>query len=75
MVNARPSSDGKGIVLHLREVNGETTELNFDELLRGTNFKAATEVNVLEAHLAKIKSKMIIKPFEVKFVKLERTGK
>ncbi|MDZ7261541.1 MAG: hypothetical protein ONB05_05485 [candidate division KSB1 bacterium] len=64
LITARPSKDGKGILLHLREVNGEMAKIDL-------RFKSITEVNVLEEPLRKLHSPVIFNPYEVKFLKLE----
>jgi len=79
MVSARPSSDGKGIIIHLREVDGKTVSIPVIQpvysssigLVESTHAKAAYEVNVLEEVIKPLSGLLEFKPFETKFIKLE----
>jgi len=71
MVNARPSFNGNGIVLHLRETAGQTALLPLGVLLGDKKTSRATVVNVLEEALPLIDQPVLLKPFESKMVKLE----
>jgi hypothetical protein len=86
MVNIRPSGDGKGIILHLRETDGKTIRFPLRDLLSSsvdlmsaTRAVRAFEVNVLEEDLriladsgSKYRSGIWLemKPYETKFIKL-----
>ena len=47
LVNARPSSDGNGILLHLRETEGNHAMLDITRILQNPHIVSVTEVNVL----------------------------
>jgi hypothetical protein len=70
LVAARPSKDNKGIILHLRELDGKETEITPGDLLKGRSLKSAYEVNVLEENLSEVESTMIFPPYSIKFLKL-----
>jgi hypothetical protein len=71
LVNATPSLDNKGIVLHLRELEGDHAILDVRWLMEETGAIAMYEVNVLEEALKELSSPLLIEHFETKFVKLE----
>ena len=71
MVSARPSKDNKGIILHLRELDGRHTTINADGLLQDCQIKSVSEVNVLGEQLSDIDSEITMTPFSVKFIKIE----
>jgi hypothetical protein len=78
MVSARPSTDKKGIILQMREVNGKPVTIAVTDpfpssgtLVSSTHAKSAFEVNVLEEVVQPISGTLQIKPFETKFIKLE----
>jgi hypothetical protein len=68
VVNAVPGSDGDGITLHLREVEGRETEVRLHCPTRGKQRIDILDVlgQVLEGDV----SSVALEPFEVKFVKL-----
>ncbi|MBN2508394.1 MAG: glycosyl hydrolase family 38 [Verrucomicrobia bacterium] len=69
VVDTRPAAGG-GILMHLREVAGETTTLDLDNVKTWTEIESAAEVNAL-GHLVEdgIES-FVLKPFDVRFVRL-----
>ncbi len=71
LVSAKPAQDGNGIILHLRETKGEKAVININKIVNPNNFSSVSEVNVLEEELKKIKGKLILKPYETKFMKLK----
>ncbi|NVK53042.1 MAG: glycosyl hydrolase family 38 [Flavobacteriaceae bacterium] len=71
LVNARPSSDGKGIILHLRETEGDHAILDVTKLLQNKNIVSVTEVNVLEEKIKKLEAPLLIEHFETKFILLQ----
>jgi len=79
MVSARPSADKKGIILHLREVDGKALSIpvyllvysSSTGLASSTHARAAFEVNVLEEIIQRITGNLEFNPFETKFIKLE----
>lgn len=71
IVVARPSDSDKGIVLQVRETEGETAVIDKKELLRSNRFGDAMVVNVLEEKTAENDNRIIFKPFETKFILLK----
>ncbi|MCP5538504.1 MAG: hypothetical protein H7A51_20025 [Akkermansiaceae bacterium] len=72
LVNASPSLDRQGVILHVREVEGaHHTHLDIQALLRQTGASAATEVNVLEEDIKKLTGEIHINRFETKFIRLD----
>ena len=70
LVNTAPSMDGKGIILHLRELEGKQAKLNTKRIMEETRASSIEEVNVLEELLEPISSSLILEKFETKFIKL-----
>ena len=70
LVNAKPAYQEKAIILHLREVDGKSTSLFFNNKVLGDKIKSVDEVNVLEETLTSGVSEVFFVPYEVKFVKL-----
>ncbi|MEZ4943349.1 MAG: glycoside hydrolase family 38 C-terminal domain-containing protein [Saprospiraceae bacterium] len=70
LVNTRPSADGTGIVLQLREVEGDHAVLDIRRLLEETGARSAREVNVLEEELEQLTAPVLIEHFETRFIKL-----
>ncbi|MBE0646999.1 MAG: hypothetical protein IH596_04360 [Bacteroidales bacterium] len=61
MVSARPSKDGEGVILHLRETDGKPTRipvrdyfLSIIDLMSATGASKVVEVNVLEEEIATV---------------------
>ena len=70
LVNASPSMDNLGIILHLREVEGAHTHLDIHALLQQTGAVAASEVNVLEEEIKKLDGEIHVHHFQTLFIKL-----
>ena len=70
LVNATPSMDGKGIILHLRELEGDHAILDVHRLQEQTNASSIEEVNVLEEELQLLNAPLLIEHFETKFIKM-----
>ena len=70
LVNTRPSIDGTGIVLQLREVEGDHAVLDIRRLVEETGARSAQEVNVLEEAVAPLTAPLLIEHFETRFIKL-----
>ena len=70
LVNTTPSIDKKGIILHLRELEGDHAILDIRRLLEETGATSAQEVNVLEEELSILIAPMLIEHYETKFLKL-----
>jgi alpha-mannosidase len=70
LVNAAPSLDGNGIVLHLREIEGDHAILDIGRLQKETGALSIEEVNVLEEKLSVLTTSLLINHFETRFIKL-----
>jgi hypothetical protein len=70
LVGAKPSQDGEGIILHLRETDGKPAELSVILPFIDSRRQSLTEVNVLEEIIGEPGQSIRIKPWESKFVKL-----
>lgn len=70
LVNATPSMDGKGIVLHLREVEGDHAILDIRRLEEETGASGIEEVSILEEKLSLLTAPLLIEHYETKFIKL-----
>jgi len=70
LVNTTLSSDGKGIILHLREVEGEHAIIDTRRLLEETGAESIEEVSVLEEHIQTFSKPILIEHYETKFIKL-----
>ena len=70
LVNTMPSMDGQGIVLHLREVEGDHAILDVRKLQEETGARAIEEVNVLEEPISLLTAPLLIEHFETRFIRL-----
>ena len=70
LVEAHPSRYGKGVILHLREIEGKEQSIPIKNLSEIQKIRRVDEVNVLEKVIDKKLKKLTFKPHEVKFVKL-----
>ena len=70
LVNLSPSMDGEGIVLHLRELEGEGATVDIQKLLQDTGASQAAEASVLEEALKELEEELVFEPYETKFIKL-----
>ena len=70
LINTKPTHDGKGIILHLRETEGQTAEFSIHSLVENTIFTTVSEANVLEEVQSTLVKNISLKPFETKFIKL-----
>ena len=70
LINAKPSIDGNGVILLLRETSGKSTEIEINEILKNNKYNKVSVVNALEYDLQALISKLVFKPFETRFVKL-----
>ena len=71
LVNAIPSSSGDGVLLHLRETEGDHAILDVPGLLRQTGASQAIEVNVLGEELKVLTKPVLIEHYETRFVFLK----
>lgn len=71
LVSSRPSLDGKGIILHLRETEGRPAEFTLSTPLISPERMAVLEVNVLEETLGGRLEKVRMKAWQSRFFKIE----
>lgn len=74
LVNTTLSLDGNGIILHLREVEGDHAIVDIRRIIEETGASSITEVNVLEEAMETLTSPLLIEHFETKFLKLDFGG-
>jgi alpha-mannosidase len=70
MVSCRPSGDGSGLLLHLREITGEPKSIPVDEILASTGAKGVQTTDVLGEMPVNASGGLSFKPWETKFIKL-----
>ena len=70
MIRAAPSTDGKGIMLQLRETSGKETTPDFSTLMKSAPAATLIETSALELPLKAIGPRVTFKPYEVKFLKM-----
>jgi hypothetical protein len=70
LVNATPSMDGKGIILHLREVEGGHAIMDIRRIQEETGATSIEEVSVLEEHLSLLTAPLLIEHYETRFIRL-----
>jgi alpha-mannosidase len=70
VVEARPTRNGDGIFLHLRELEGKPVTITEEEVRAATGIQGADEVNVLEEVIQQGIESLTFKPYEVKFLRL-----
>ncbi|PLW96454.1 MAG: hypothetical protein C0593_11605 [Marinilabiliales bacterium] len=69
LVSARPAAEG--IILHLRETEGDHAVVDITKLLQQENIKAVYEVNAIGEKLKEITGPLLVEHWEVKFLLLE----
>jgi len=70
IVEARPTRNGDGILLHLREVEGKPATITEEEIPAAAGIQGADEVNVLEQPIQPGVESLTFKPYEAKFLRL-----
>ncbi len=70
LVSAKPSPDGEGIILHLRETEGKSVKLSVILPLIDDRKQSLIEVNALEEIISEPVESILFNPWESKFVKL-----
>lgn len=70
LVSSRPTSEGDGIILHLRETEGDHAILDITKLLQNPNIVSIYEVNSIGEELKQITSPLLIEHYETKFIKV-----
>jgi len=66
LVSSKPTKDGKGIILHLRETDGKPASLDLTNLFNIEKNKKFTQVNVLEEKIKQLSEKIDLLPYETK---------
>jgi len=70
LVNAKPSKDGQGIILHIRETDGKPASIDLSRLVRTDKIISFSKVNVLEEKIRDLSDKIELVPNEVLFIKV-----
>ena len=73
LVSARPLPADKGVLLHLRETEGDHAILDVSRLLEQTGASKAIEVNVLGEEIRQLTKPLLIEHYETKFILLKRS--
>ena len=72
LVNSRPAFKEKGtILLHFRELEGLTGEVNISSSVPGRVIKKITEVNAAGKQIGQPVKSIDLRPFEVRFIEVE----
>ncbi len=71
LVSSRPSKDENGIILHLRETEGDHAVLDISGLLSNEHIKAVHEINSIGEKQKELRSFLLFEHFETKFLLLE----
>ena len=72
LINSRPAFKGNGsILLHFRELEGQTAEVKLSLAIPGKSIKKMIEVNVVGKQIRQPLSSIQFKPYEVKFIEVE----
>lgn len=70
LVNAKPSEKGDGIILQLRETEGDHALLDITKILQQAGVTSIFEVNILEEEIKELMGPLLIEHYETKFIKL-----
>lgn len=70
LVDTQLDADGKSIVLHLRETEGDHAILDVARLKQQTGATTISEVNVLGEEIKTLERPLLIEHFETKFIKV-----
>lgn len=68
LVHSRPTQNGEGVILHLRETEGDQAIFDVTKLLQNPNIKVVYEVNSIGEELAQLTAPLLIEHFETKFI-------
>jgi hypothetical protein len=71
VVEARPTSDGHHVFLHLRELDGQASTLGTGDLATRVSLHGIDEVNILEETSKSNIAALTFKPYEVKWARLK----
>ncbi|MBM3436170.1 MAG: hypothetical protein FJY07_08170, partial [Bacteroidetes bacterium] len=70
LVSMKPSEDGNGIILHLREVNGKALTIQAAAIMNKMKAKSISEVSVTGKEIRSIQEEISFRANEVKFVRI-----
>ena len=70
LVNSTISIEDNGVILHIREVEGDHAILDIRRIIEETGAISAQEVNILEEEISRLTSPLLIEHFETKFIRL-----
>ena len=70
LVTARPLPDENAILLHLRETQGQVTEIPIKKVFALSAIKSVQQVNVLGRSAQPVADKIAFRPYEVKFIRV-----
>ena len=70
LVSSKPSDDGSGIILHLRETDGGHATVDIAGLIKQAGADSAIEVSVLEEEISQLGATMRFGHYESRFIKL-----
>lgn len=72
LINSRPAfKDSESILLHFRELEGKTAELELESKIAGRAIKRMVVVNAVGKEMGNSVKSIQLKPFEVKFVEVQ----
>jgi alpha-mannosidase len=72
LVNSRPAFSGKGtLLLHFRELEGKSAEVNLSSSLPGQTIKRIVEVNAVGKEIGQPLKSIQLRPYEVRFIEIE----
>ncbi|UII74757.1 hypothetical protein LV716_10825 [Flagellimonas sp. HMM57] len=71
LVNAKPTAINDGVILHLRETEGDHAILDINALMNQTGAKEVYEVNVLGEEIQQLTKPMLIEHYETRFILLK----
>jgi hypothetical protein len=71
LVHSRPTETGDGVILHLRETEGDHAILNINKILQNQGVKEVFLVNSIGEKLEKLTEPFLIEHFETRFILLK----
>jgi hypothetical protein len=70
LVNAKPALSGNGVILQLRETEGDHAILDVNRLKQETGASEAFEVTILEEKVKPLNAPLLIEHYETKFIQI-----
>ena len=71
LVHSKPTETGDGVILHLRETEGDHAVLDIGKFLQNPEIKEVYLVNSLGEELEKLTAPFLIEHFETRFILLK----